>query len=214
MRCVGWAQRVHHRTPLCRQRVISGNHAPVAWCSTAILSHGTPVESSLSTPICHKTQPERGQYETMKPDESEKQRLRCDNCNSEISFGRDVLSVERCVNGPRGVIPLGEILRFCSERCVQDFFSHDPGRIYPAFTRAYREGTRSTESLKYFALLRKWKSLSRRAEILCRIVRSRWGHQPIGRESPCPPALSDHGTSPIVVGATQLPVLGKGGECL
>ena len=62
----------------------------------------------------------------MNEDKDKHAPLRCDNCECDITFGRDVISVEKCVSGPRGVIPLGEVLRFCSDSCVSQFFDHDP----------------------------------------------------------------------------------------
>lgn len=52
--------------------------------------------------------------------------LRCDYCKGEIFLGRDVVRVEKSVNGPRGVIPLGEAFTFCSEACVSRFFDREP----------------------------------------------------------------------------------------
>ena len=61
----------------------------------------------------------------MKEKESEK-KSRCENCKGEIYFGTDAIRVEKCVSGPRGLIPLGETLTFCSEDCVSAYFDHEP----------------------------------------------------------------------------------------
>jgi len=61
----------------------------------------------------------------MDENQSEKNQLTCDQCQREIAFGGDVIRAERCVSGPRGVIPLGEALHFCSESCASNFFDHD-----------------------------------------------------------------------------------------
>ena len=62
-------------------------------------------------------------------------KLRCDNCQGEIYFGRDVIRVEKCVRGPRGIIPLGETLTFCSEDCVSRHFDHEPASDLPEVPR-------------------------------------------------------------------------------
>ncbi len=63
----------------------------------------------------------------MKENEPEKTDvLQCEQCKRRISYGGDVMSVEKCVNGPRGVIPLGEVLRFCCEDCVSKYFRPEP----------------------------------------------------------------------------------------
>ena len=46
----------------------------------------------------------------------------CANCHAEIRLGEDLWSVEEGVMGPRGVVPLGDLLIFCSRQCVSDFF--------------------------------------------------------------------------------------------
>ena len=62
----------------------------------------------------------------MDESQSDKNQLKCDQCQREIAFGADVIRAERCVSGPRGVIPLGEPLHFCSEQCASNFFDHEP----------------------------------------------------------------------------------------
>ena len=52
-------------------------------------------------------------------------KLQCDHCRDEIRFGCDVLRVEKCVSGPRGVIPLGEAQALCSEQCVSRHFDQE-----------------------------------------------------------------------------------------
>ena len=64
-----------------------------------------------------------------------KRKRRCDNCRGEIHFGRDIIRVEKCVNGPRGIIPLGDALTFCSEDCVSGHFNHDGASDLPEVLR-------------------------------------------------------------------------------
>ena len=64
-----------------------------------------------------------------------KETLRCDECRSKLPLGGDVVKVERAVLGPRGVIPLGEAVTFCSEECVSRFFDQDPGADLPEVHR-------------------------------------------------------------------------------
>ena len=64
-----------------------------------------------------------------------KKTLRCDECRSELPLGGDVIKAERAVHGPRGVIPLGEVMTFCSEECVSRFFDQEPGRDLPEVHR-------------------------------------------------------------------------------
>lgn len=61
----------------------------------------------------------------MKQEQNAKQRM-CDNCRRKIDFGSDLITTEKCVNGPRGIIPLGKIKSFCSDNCVKEWFSDDP----------------------------------------------------------------------------------------
>lgn len=56
-----------------------------------------------------------------------KKTVRCDNCRREVEYGKDVITVSRGVVGPRGVIPLDEEQRFCSEECVSSYFDNDLG---------------------------------------------------------------------------------------
>lgn len=49
--------------------------------------------------------------------------LRCNECRKSIEYGADAITAESCVNGPRGLVPLGERLVFCSEECLSSFFS-------------------------------------------------------------------------------------------
>jgi len=46
----------------------------------------------------------------------------CANCQKTLHLGVDVLTVQEAVLGPRGIVPLGEIILFCSERCLLDYF--------------------------------------------------------------------------------------------
>ena len=53
-------------------------------------------------------------YET-----KDKEAVQCDNCNNEVSFGRDVISVEKCVNGPEGAVDLS----FLESLAEEDLFA-------------------------------------------------------------------------------------------
>ena len=50
----------------------------------------------------------------------------CLQWRTEIQFGRDLVAVEKGVNGPRGFVPLGETLMFCSNRSVGECFDGPP----------------------------------------------------------------------------------------
>ena len=52
--------------------------------------------------------------------------LHCVNCRRKIDFGRELVTVEKAVKGPRGIVPLGESLILCGERCVVEYFDDDP----------------------------------------------------------------------------------------
>ena len=46
----------------------------------------------------------------------------CTNCQRVLDLGMDVLTVQEAVLGPRGIVPLGEMLLFCSEACLKDYY--------------------------------------------------------------------------------------------
>ena len=50
-------------------------------------------------------------------------KLRCENCNRNIDLGEDLITTEKAVSGPRGIVPLGEISLFCNEKCISDYFN-------------------------------------------------------------------------------------------
>ena len=54
--------------------------------------------------------------------------IRCANCHRAIELGRDMITVEEAVMGPRGPVPLQEIKCFCGEQCVGSHFS-DEGEV-------------------------------------------------------------------------------------
>ena len=58
-------------------------------------------------------------------DNNDKPSLRCRECHREIDLGHDLITTEKCVNGPRGIVPLGKINTFCSDKCVKEWFSDD-----------------------------------------------------------------------------------------
>ena len=49
--------------------------------------------------------------------------MECSQCRRKLELGVDVITVEKCVIGPRGIVPLGELENFCSEGCLIDFYS-------------------------------------------------------------------------------------------
>lgn len=51
--------------------------------------------------------------------------LRCVACRRQIDLGRDALSVEKGVIGPRGFVPLGELVLLCSDECASEHFTDD-----------------------------------------------------------------------------------------
>lgn len=56
---------------------------------------------------------------------------RCKECDKRIEYGGDLIAVEKCVSGPRGMVPLGEILIFCSEECLSNYYCDYDGRALP-----------------------------------------------------------------------------------
>lgn len=50
--------------------------------------------------------------------------MECSQCRKKIELGVDVVTVEKCVLGPRGIVPLGEIEYFCDEDCLADFYNN------------------------------------------------------------------------------------------
>ncbi len=49
--------------------------------------------------------------------------MECSQCRRKLELGVDVITVEKCVIGPRGIVPLGESENFCSEECLIDFYN-------------------------------------------------------------------------------------------
>ena len=67
--------------------------------------------------------------------EDDKKTLQCDYCRKQIRYGGDIISVEKCVLGPKGIIPLGEVFTFCTDTCVSKFFDHQPISDLPEVPR-------------------------------------------------------------------------------
>ena len=59
-------------------------------------------------------------------DNNDKPSLRCTECHREIDLGHDLISAEKGVTGPRGVVPLGKVNVFCSEECIRIYFNGQP----------------------------------------------------------------------------------------
>jgi len=55
-------------------------------------------------------------------DENESPRLKCSECRKTINYGADAITTEVCVNGPRGLVTLGDRQIFCSEACLSQFY--------------------------------------------------------------------------------------------
>ena len=53
----------------------------------------------------------------------------CANCHRKLELAHDLLSVEKGVIGPRGVVPLGDILLFCDEECLAAYFADEKKEI-------------------------------------------------------------------------------------
>jgi hypothetical protein len=49
-------------------------------------------------------------------------KLKCNECGKQVEYGGDVITMEKCVSGPRGIVPLGETLIFCCEECVGNYY--------------------------------------------------------------------------------------------
>ena len=49
--------------------------------------------------------------------------MECSQCRRKLELGVDVITVEKCVIGPRGIVPLGELENFCGEECLVDFYN-------------------------------------------------------------------------------------------
>ena len=58
-------------------------------------------------------------------------KIKCKECGRDIEYGGDLITIEKCVNGPRGIIPLGEKEVFCNEECLGNFFGNFNGRELP-----------------------------------------------------------------------------------
>ncbi len=48
--------------------------------------------------------------------------MKCSQCDKKLELGVDVISVEKCVLGPRGIVPLGDLEHFCCEECLVEFY--------------------------------------------------------------------------------------------
>ena len=49
--------------------------------------------------------------------------MECSQCKKKLALGVDIITVEKSVSGPRGIIPLGDTEHFCCEKCLIDFYS-------------------------------------------------------------------------------------------
>lgn len=51
--------------------------------------------------------------------------MRCASCQKDVTEGMDVMGVQEGVMGPRGFVPLEEMLILCSKECLRTYFA-DP----------------------------------------------------------------------------------------
>ena len=51
--------------------------------------------------------------------------MECSQCRRKLELGVDVITVEKCVIGPRGIVPLGKLENFCSEECLLNFYNDE-----------------------------------------------------------------------------------------
>lgn len=58
---------------------------------------------------------------------NEATKMKCSECGRTIPYGGDLIKDEKCVRGPRGIVPLGEIQYFCCEDCVSLYFGNNSG---------------------------------------------------------------------------------------
>ena len=68
-------------------------------------------------------------------DNNDKPFLRCAECHREIDLGHDLITAEKGVTGPRGVVPLGKVNVFCSEECISKYFNGQPSDDLPEVPR-------------------------------------------------------------------------------
>ena len=52
----------------------------------------------------------------------EPEKLICTSCRRKLDVGQDVIAVEKCVVGMRGIVPLDANLKYCSEACLIEYF--------------------------------------------------------------------------------------------
>lgn len=59
--------------------------------------------------------------------------MKCAQCRRELDYSSDVIEVLQGVIGNKGVVPLNEPLRFCSEECLREYFDYETGNLpsYP-----------------------------------------------------------------------------------
>ena len=64
------------------------------------------------------------------PQESDRgENMLCASCQRNLTEGMDVLGVQEGVVGPRGFVPLEEILLLCSEECLRTYFADPSGDV-------------------------------------------------------------------------------------
>ncbi len=51
--------------------------------------------------------------------------LTCETCARPLRLGSDAISVQRCVIGPRGIVPIEDLRLFCDDECLHDRAAED-----------------------------------------------------------------------------------------
>ena len=55
----------------------------------------------------------------------------CAECQRELTFGVEAVTLEYVVLGPRGLVPLRETKVFCDEECLQRFLTDEESEHLP-----------------------------------------------------------------------------------
>ena len=66
------------------------------------------------------------------PNNDEDERLKCTECHRQLDLGKELLTLEEAMVGPRGVVPLADPKVFCSAKCLRQYVNgneHDPQEL-------------------------------------------------------------------------------------
>jgi hypothetical protein len=50
--------------------------------------------------------------------------VNCSACQRPIDYGMEAVQVQNVICGPRGLIPIGDALVFCSDGCHESYFNN------------------------------------------------------------------------------------------